>query len=643
MADDDSSDLSSLSSLSAPPSEDESDIQLEERHGILKFFHKVDRNPALEPKEATPPRPKREPSPPHEYVLADNADIAFIVMFRARFTEAFPKSLPNFGPQEIESAVVETIPGERVEQFLCALLGLLLNRKQDVKPGHYNRALEEAIQTHKGQWAKDWESQSPLAGGATFGSMTPVQRLTLLRTLIHWTLSSSDAVKSMINTQYKNRVDEDLNIPLSVQPWGSDGDKRRYFLVEGNDDTAFRVYRESNPAGIQRTWWNVAGTIDELRALSNKLETQDGGPKARALSKRIIASIPRFEATEEKRRRREYRQMRKEQFKRPEPGLSLYEGRTRGKRMKYTYSDDEDFYSDSTNRRSSRNTRNHTPAEPSGPVTTASGRQVRAPTRLNADTGSNGGPSASTSVQGDDAQEESFGPTGRPRRSAAVNHGMNGWATKKRKPQTYDSDDEDDGSEPDFGDDEEDDHVPDEEDEDEDEFDEDVVMEDEIDELDGQTDERLMVTFPIRVTIGEDGQARKITGAPPPTGEKHKHPRGAHRNVVISDDSDGQSTDVVSANDPEVVAEPEGPAAEVISVATKEQAAKPQGQPLSDKTNIPATDPESLPDKTQAEVSVGTPAKTLPTPANGTPTSLAFRGSPEKPQHAPVTINVGFD
>jgi hypothetical protein len=54
-------------------------------------------------------------------------------MFRARFSEAFPKSLANFGPQELERDVVESIPGERVEHFLCALLGLLLNRKQDVK------------------------------------------------------------------------------------------------------------------------------------------------------------------------------------------------------------------------------------------------------------------------------------------------------------------------------------------------------------------------------------------------------------------------------------------------------------------------------------------------------------------------------
>lgn len=54
-------------------------------------------------------------------------------MFRARFAETLPKSLANFGPQELERDIVDSVPGERVEHFLCALLGLLLNRKQDVK------------------------------------------------------------------------------------------------------------------------------------------------------------------------------------------------------------------------------------------------------------------------------------------------------------------------------------------------------------------------------------------------------------------------------------------------------------------------------------------------------------------------------
>lgn len=54
-------------------------------------------------------------------------------MFRSRFNDVFPKSLAHFGPHELERDVVESIPGDRVEHFLCALLGLLLNRKQDVK------------------------------------------------------------------------------------------------------------------------------------------------------------------------------------------------------------------------------------------------------------------------------------------------------------------------------------------------------------------------------------------------------------------------------------------------------------------------------------------------------------------------------
>ena len=65
--------------------------------------------------------------------MANASFLQFIVMFRSRFTEALPKSLPNFGPQELERDVVDTVPGEGVEHLLCALLGLLLNRKQDVK------------------------------------------------------------------------------------------------------------------------------------------------------------------------------------------------------------------------------------------------------------------------------------------------------------------------------------------------------------------------------------------------------------------------------------------------------------------------------------------------------------------------------
>ena len=43
--------------------------------------------------------------------------------------------------------------------------------------GHYGRALEDAIASHKGQWPPSWEEKNPLSGSATFNSMTPTERV----------------------------------------------------------------------------------------------------------------------------------------------------------------------------------------------------------------------------------------------------------------------------------------------------------------------------------------------------------------------------------------------------------------------------------------------------------------------------------
>lgn len=56
-------------------------------------------------------------------------------MFRARFSDVFPKSVPHFGPQDIERGVEGPTPGENVEKLLCALIGLVLNRKKEVEYG----------------------------------------------------------------------------------------------------------------------------------------------------------------------------------------------------------------------------------------------------------------------------------------------------------------------------------------------------------------------------------------------------------------------------------------------------------------------------------------------------------------------------
>lgn len=61
----------------------------------------------------------------------------------------------------------------------------------------------------------------------------------------------------------------------------------------------------------------------------------------------------------------------------------MYEGRTRGKKLKYTYSEDEDVFSDDqpSTRRSTRNaTSTEAPTETRRPQFTASGRQIRSRT-----------------------------------------------------------------------------------------------------------------------------------------------------------------------------------------------------------------------------------------------------------------------
>ncbi|KAJ5108509.1 hypothetical protein N7456_005184 [Penicillium angulare] len=407
------SDLSSLSS--APPTDDESAMEVDENPvGIAKYFKK----------ESETPPPKREPSPPHEYVLADNSIIPFIVTFRARFHEAFPRSLPHYGPQDIERGVEDPIPGEYVERLLCALLGLVLNRKKDVERNHYTRPLEEAISTHQSQWPKVWEGKNPLHGGRSFATMSPEERLELLRSLILWSLSSSEAIQAKIKESYKQaRHDDDLNQPLSVQAWGRDSLKRRYWLIEGQDDTHFRLYRESNPTLKHISWWSVAGSIPEIQSIADKLQ-QEKGTNSKKLSERIIAAIPRFEASEEKRKRRDYRLARKAAFSRPEPGFSMYEGRTRGKKLKYTYSDDEDIFSDEQpSRRSGRNApSNAAPVEPRSRFT-ASGRQIRS--RAGGLYGE-----ALLSGQREDSEEEEDEDTSRPQRSRTSTNpnGYSGYA-----------------------------------------------------------------------------------------------------------------------------------------------------------------------------------------------------------------------
>lgn len=270
----------------------------------------------------------------------------------------------------------------------------------------------------------------------------------------------------------------------------------------------------------------------------------------------------------------------------------MYEGRTRGKRVKYTYSDDEDvFFSDSTGyRRSTRNTGIESPAEPAM-TTTASGRQVRAASRMNmADD--------SASVRDDLSEfdeENSVGPTGRPRRSAAVNHGTNGWTTAESKLRRAHTDSDASESEADFGDDEEDADAPAHEDsEGEDEFDEDEAMVD--DDLETESKSlvvKLAVTAPnLRTVLSPVDQDTNTLPTP--------------------DTQDWPAKDLPPPQSANVVTE------DIKTQVTPDTSLEP-----------------NHPNLEQASNSVEQTAKAAPVSPVAT-TSLAFRGSPEKPPPQPL-------
>lgn len=54
-------------------------------------------------------------------------------MFRSRFASAFSTKLAHLGPQDVENGVQGPVPSKEVEGLLCALLGLVLNRKKPVE------------------------------------------------------------------------------------------------------------------------------------------------------------------------------------------------------------------------------------------------------------------------------------------------------------------------------------------------------------------------------------------------------------------------------------------------------------------------------------------------------------------------------
>jgi hypothetical protein len=300
----------------------------------------------------------------------------------------------------------------------------------------------------------------------------------------------------------------------------------------------------------------------------------------------------------------------------------MYEGRTRGKRMKYTYSDDEeDIYSDATTtRRSTRNTGTHTPAEPSGPTITQSGRQVKS--RQGGAYGetilseTHASAVSASGFDGTSEEPETDGTSGRPRRAAAAAAATNVWGAKGgRHIEGYNnvdemtSDDEGDASEQDYGDDEEeDDHVSlgsDVDDQDD--------LTDEDEEMDDASEKKLIVKLPVKTPTPERKTTIKLRLSPDKDSPK---PNALFPATANTENATSASNSIASG-------------ANQTAVDAKENTT-PTTSADTNLVNTPPKPMSVLPNSSSHQI------QTAPLSP-----SLAFRGSPEKAPKFPPSIDVG--
>ncbi|KAK9456324.1 hypothetical protein V1511DRAFT_457684 [Dipodascopsis uninucleata] len=299
--------------------------------------------------EETASKPRRKRLEPAPRIPENAPEISVLVMFRSRFTELY-NGVPDMGPQDFEEGIIEELPSAEVDAFLSRTLGLALNRKKAIEPGLYGRALEEAnSQYGASYWGVLKGSSGPLAGGKSFKRLGWEDRLQILVAVVYWALASSEAVRKVLLSNYSiQRCNGDKNCALAVLPLGMDGERKRYYLIEGLNDTRFRLYCETNPRKKIVNWTAVASSVEELKQLEQNLRETDNSRNAKILCERLSKQLARLEQGVIKRRRRDVQSQRKMEA---EESVALahkrdggiYHGRTRGKKVNYGPSEEEDL------------------------------------------------------------------------------------------------------------------------------------------------------------------------------------------------------------------------------------------------------------------------------------------------------------
>ncbi|KAF9173492.1 hypothetical protein BGX20_003071 [Mortierella sp. AD010] len=260
-------------------------------------------------------------------------EIALVYGFLIKFKSLLRQNCPlhEFSIEDIEAGLLAKSTNVCIEEIHANLLSNMLNRKKAVDSNAWQKVLLETLDSKYRTGEMEYD-QNPLRYYGNYYLIPPIDRVHILKALVHWVLQEGTAIRQGI---------EDNNEYYAIEPFGTDQAKRTYW-----------IFRETkNPKKKSTGWETVAKSLDEIRTLAESF-IGSTSKQEKALHGRLLEEI--IQPIEEKAIQNKLKQERLE--KRMIKLAELHQlaatrtTRTRSSNRlnqpKYTFDDDDDEFED---------------------------------------------------------------------------------------------------------------------------------------------------------------------------------------------------------------------------------------------------------------------------------------------------------
>ncbi|KAF9432573.1 hypothetical protein BGZ76_010606 [Entomortierella beljakovae] len=261
-------------------------------------------------------------------------EVAFVYGFMIKFKALLKQNCPlqEFSIEDLEAGLLSKSTSICIEEIHANLLSNLLNRKKAVEGSTWQKVLSETLDIKYRTGEMEYD-QNLLKYYGDYYLIPPLDRVQILKALVHWVLQEAVVVRQ--------GIDED-NEHYAIEPFGSDQTRQG----------SLRIFRETrNSKKKTSTWETIATNLDEIKTLAASFEGTVSKSE-KALQTRLLEEI--IQPTEEKAIQHKLRLERQE--KRMHKLAELHQlaatrtTRTRSSNRlnqpKYTFDDDENEFED---------------------------------------------------------------------------------------------------------------------------------------------------------------------------------------------------------------------------------------------------------------------------------------------------------